>query len=191
MMRVAILAAALAAQGIVAAQAQSTDPAIMTVSAVDDALLSSMRHGGDAAELGSVIDENFNVTVMSEFIVGAAWVNMSPAERSAVSGAVRRYLIARFAHEFDTYGGEQFRIDLAVQARGPDRLVHTQIIAPGQDPTRLDYRLRAYGGTWRVIDVYYDGVSEVTTQRADVASALAGGVGPLIARIDAATRSLH
>lgn len=191
MVRTAVVVVAMAAQALAPAAAQSLDSAIATVTSIDDALMSSMRHAGGPDQVASAIDADFNVSAMSEFIVGSAWAGMSASDRSAVTAAVRRYLIARLAHEFDTYSGEQFRVDSNVQARGPDRLVHTEVVTPGEDPTRLDYRLRAYVGTWRVIDIYYNGVSEVTTQRADLASTQPGGATAIIARIEQATRAIR
>jgi len=191
MSRTLVLFVALSVLAMASAGAQSLDPSLATVTSVDNALISSMHHAGNSDQIPPMIDADFNVSVMSEFIVGPSWGSMSASDRSAVTAAVRRYLIARFAHEFAAYSGEQFRVETNVQARGPDKLVHTEVVTPGEDTARLDYRLRAYDGTWRVIDIYYNGVSEVTTQRADLASTVPSGATATVTRIDQATRALR
>jgi phospholipid transport system substrate-binding protein len=54
------------------------------------------------------------------------------------------------------------------------------------------YRMRNDGGTWKIIDVYFQGtISQLTTRRSDFAAALAsGGASALIAHMDAQTEKL-
>ncbi|HMA11567.1 MAG TPA: ABC transporter substrate-binding protein [Steroidobacteraceae bacterium] len=144
------------------------DPAIATVESFQDALLASMHR--EPAKLADSIHSQFNVSVMSAYIAGPAWNSASSSERTLVGAAFTRYLVARFAHEFDSYDGEQFQIDAPVQSRGPDKMIQTRVTPRNSAPIHLDYRLRAYDGQWRIIDVYYDGVSQLATQRADVAT---------------------
>ena len=74
-----------------------------------------------------------------------------------------------------------------MDTRGPDKLVHTQLISSG-DPTDLAYRMRqTTSGQWKVIDVYFNGsISQLSQQRADYASTLASGGAPaLVQKINA------
>jgi phospholipid transport system substrate-binding protein len=165
-----LIAPLLIACGLVpGAMAETTaDPAIATVTLFQNALEANMR--GESAKLADVIRTQFNVDVMSAFIAGPTWAAAPAADRTLLSGALTRYLVARFAHEFDRYEGEQFRVDPTVLSRGPDKMIRTEVRQPSAASIHLDYRLRAYGGQWRIIDVYYDGVSQLATQRADVAT---------------------
>lgn len=184
-----LLLAAVAMPAAVRAEQQSADQAaIATVTKFDAALLASMHH--DTAPLKTVIDSAFNVQVMAASIVGPNWSTMTGEQRDSVTAALRRYLIARFANEFDSFDGEQFQIEPAVQTRGPDKLVRTTVTGNSGDPTQLYYRMRSYQGLWRIIDVYYDGVSQLSTQRADLA-AVADDVPALIAQIERATSDIH
>jgi len=169
----------------VAAQEPADDQsAIATVAAFDNALLAAMHHR--SAPLESAIDSAFNVPVMAATIVGPHWSSMTAEQHDSVATAMRSYLLARFASEFDSYDGEQFQIEPAVQTRGPDKLVRTRITGSAGEATQLYYRLRSYQGRWRIIDVFYDGVSQLTTQRADLA-AVAGDVPALLAQIRRST----
>jgi phospholipid transport system substrate-binding protein len=180
------LAAVSTAAG--AQQAPDDQAAIAVVTNFDAALLASMHK--DVGPLNTAIDAAFNVPVMAASIVGPNWSGMTAEQHTSIAAALRGYLVARFANEFDSYDGEQFRVEPAVQTRGPDKLVRTTVTSNSDDPVQLFYRLRNYQGRWRVIDVYYDGVSQLTTQRADLA-AVASDVAALIAQIKRATADIH
>jgi phospholipid transport system substrate-binding protein len=75
-----------------------------------------------------------------------------------------------------------------VDTRGPDKLVHTQLVSSSGSPVDLAYRMRqASGGQWKVIDVYFNGsISQLSQQKADYASTLSnGGAQALVKKIDA------
>ena len=165
------------------------DPAIATVSRFDDALLASMHH--DTSHLADSVDAAFNLNVMASFIVGPSWAQISTDGQGAVTASLRRYLVARFANEFDSFNGERFQTDTTVQTRGLDKLVQTQIIHTDGTASHLNYRMRAYHDQWRIIDVYLDGVSQLTTERADLAAVVQGGAPALVAHLDAATRAIR
>lgn len=174
------------------AQAQTADPVASQIEAFDSSLLTATRAGGGGArELSPVVDRVFNVPVMAQFIVGPAWAQWTPADRNAVATALRAYVVARFVHEF-AGAGQTIALVPDVQARGADRLVRTSVRTPGEDPDQINYRMRQYDGRWRVIDIYYNGVSELTTQRADAAGAIAsGGARALIQRLETSTAALR
>jgi len=71
-------------------------------------------------------------------------------------------------------------------------LVKSRIVQAGEAPAALNYRLREYAGGWKIIDIYYEGVSQLATQRADFAGVLrTGGTSALVKRLDDLTASLR
>ena len=76
---------------------------------------------------------------------------------------------------------------LDVQTRGGvDKIVQSRLIPGHGAPVDLIYRMRQSGGTWKVIDIYYDRISQLTTQRSDFTQPLAtGGPKGLKAHVDA------
>jgi len=105
--------------------------------------------------------------------------------------ALTRHTAARYAQEFDSYTGQKCVVDPAVQTRGPDKLVKSQIVEP-HDSSSVNYRLRQYSGAWKVIDVYYQGVSQLATERADFAGVLAAGGPPaLVAKLNELTAKMR
>ena len=170
------------------------DRAAVQVDTLDRALASAARAPGArerTAILAPVVAQTFNVSVMARFVVGPAWAQMARQDQTAVTAALSRYMTARLGHEFTSSSNATFAIDPTVQTRGADKVVRTVVSELGETPDHLDYRMRDYAGVWKVIDVYYNGVSELTTRRADLATTLASGnMTAVVARIDASTAGL-
>lgn len=172
--------------------AQAVDPARAPVQALDDGLLAIMQGGaslgaaGRAARIGPVVDQSFDIALITRLSVGSPWTTIAPAEQSALVAAMRRLTVAQYAANFDSYAGERFAIDPRVETRGTDKLVRTTLIQPRDAPVGIGYRLRQSGGKWRIVDVYYkNAISQLATRRADFEGILAkGGAKALVAHLD-------
>jgi phospholipid transport system substrate-binding protein len=192
MIRHTLAAALLMAAAPAAVRAQTADPAISTIEAFDSALLEAMKGGkalgaeGRFHKLQPAVERAFDLPVMTRFAVGSAFAGYSPAEQAALTKAFGRLTTANLAKNFDSYNGETFKIDPNVQTRGLDKLVKTEITPRSGAPTALNYRMRqSASGTWKVIDVYFGAVSQLTAQRSDFAStATPGNAAALIAKIN-------
>lgn len=172
--------------------AQTSDPARAPVQALDDGLLAIMKGGsalgtaGRAARIGPVVDQTFDIALITRLSVGPDWLKVAPADQAALVAAMRRLTVAQYAANFSSYGGESFTIDPKVDARGADKLVRTTLAAPKGDPVSIGYRLRESGGKWRIVDVYYkNAISQLATRRADFAAIFEkGGAKALIGHLN-------
>jgi phospholipid transport system substrate-binding protein len=180
-----------------AGAAAPTDPAAVRVDTFDHALIEVMKGGaalgvkGRAHRIGPAVDAAFDLETMTRFAVGPKWAAMTAPQRQALTAAFGRLTVASYAHNFDSYGGERFDLDPTVQVRGPDHIVQCKLIPPHDKPVSLLYRMRQTAGGWKIIDVYYDGVSQLTTRRADFAQPLAtGGAAGLLSHLDALTEKM-
>ncbi|MGY2735222.1 ABC transporter substrate-binding protein [Sphingomonas sp. UYP23] len=173
--------------------AQAGDPARASVQTLDDGLLAIMKGGkalgaaGRAARIAPVVDQTFDVPLITRLSVGADWLKVAPADQTALVAAMRRLTVAQYAANFDSYGGEAFTINPTVEMRAGDKVVRTTLAAPKGDAVPIDYRMRQSGSSWRIIDVYYkNGISQLATRRADFASIFAkGGAKALISHLNA------
>ena len=184
----------LGGQAAVAAQA---DPAAAQVEAFDNSLLAAMKAGkavgakGRARQLAPAVQRAFDLPSMTSFAVGPAWSQFTPAQKQQVIEAFTRLSVASWAHNFDSFSGEQFVIDPNVQTRGTDKVVQTKLTRPGSDPVSLIFRMRQVGGSWKIIDVYYGAISQLTTRRSDFAGPVAsGGAAGLVAHLNQLTDNL-
>jgi len=187
-LRLSLLAICFA---LFAGPAFAADPAVTLIEKFHDALLDVMKQGpalgpaGRYKKLEPEIDAAFDLAAMTKFTVGPAWTKMTDGEHKSLIAAFRRMTVASYAHNFNSFKGQKFVVDPAVEVRGPDRLIKSQVVPEGEKPVNLTYRMRDAGGTWKVIDVIYEFVSQLATRRSDFASTLAsGGAAALVKKLD-------
>lgn len=166
------------------------DPARTTVQSLDDGLLVIMKAKSSeksrAQSIAPVIERTFDLPLMTRLAVGPSWTTISPSDQQALVAAFRRMTIAQYAANFDSWAGESFNIAPQIDSRAGDRLIRTTLNTPGKDPVSISYRLRASGGDWKIIDVFYrNSISQIATRRSDFSSVLAKeGAKGLVAHLD-------
>jgi phospholipid transport system substrate-binding protein len=174
-----------------AAQAQS-DPAIATVQGFYDTLLATMKGGkalgaqGRFDKLKPAVDQSFDFGTMIKFAVGPGWDSASPSDQKALSDAFERMTVAQYAGNFSSFGGEKFVVDPKVELRGNDHYVSSKLVTSDQTVVFI-YRVRQFGGSWKIIDVLLDGnISQLAVYRSDFAATVkSGGPSALVTKINA------
>ncbi len=178
-----------------AARAAPSDPAAARVDTFDNALLDTMKSGAPVRErarrMTPAVTAAFDLATMTRFTVGPKWTQLTPAQQGALTAAFTRLTVASYAHNFGSYGGERFELDPTVQTRGADKIVQSRLLPAHDKPVNLLYRMRQTADGWKIIDVYYNGVSQLTTRYADFAQPMAsGGAAGLLSHLDALTEKL-
>jgi phospholipid transport system substrate-binding protein len=167
------------------AYAVVSDPAASQVQALTASLLQSMQAGPSERmteryrRLEPVINAVIGLPLMTRLAVGPDWTKFSPEQQNALVQAFSRFTVANYAHNFRDFDGQKFQIDDVV-SRGEDKIVRTRIIPVHDTPLNLLYRMREVDGIWKVIDVYSDGISELTLRRDDFGAAIAAGGPPAL-----------
>lgn len=183
---VMFLCALVLAPAVNSAYASASEPAVAQVQTLTNALLEAMRAGPHASttqryhQLEPVVEQTFALPFMTRLSVGPDWSKFSPQQQQASVAAFSRYTIANYASNFHEYNGQRFEVDDNVITRGPDKVVQSSITPPGGTPTNLLYRMREVDGTWKIVDVYFNGVSQLTLHRVEFASAIASGGAPAL-----------
>jgi len=183
------LALGSASLGIGWGQAAAGSDVAEPVEQLHAALVAIMKAGTTASfrqryeMIAPVISRSFDLDVILRQAVGPRWSALPMDQQRALEDAFRRYTIASYVANFDSYSGERFEITPAVRSVGRDRVVETRIVvAPGKVHA-LDYVMRQEGSGWKVIDVLAEGsISRVAAQRSEMRSVLAdtGGTGLLV-----------
>jgi phospholipid transport system substrate-binding protein len=133
--------------------------------------------------IAPVISRAFDLEAIVRQVVGLRWASLPPDQQAALQDAFRRYTIASYVANFDSYSGERFELLPGVTPVGNDRLVQTRIVPASGQAHVLAYVMRQSPGGWRIADVMADGsVSRVAAQRSEIRSVLAdaGGGGLLV-----------
>lgn len=174
------------------AHAEAVDPAVTQVQGFYDVLLDSMKHArelgvkGRYDKLKPAIEKSFDLPGMLRAAVGAKWASFTPAEQSALTTAFERKTVAEYASNFDGFSGEKFTVDPAPKARAADKIVQSKLITAKQT-IPFGYRMRQVGGSWKILDIYLNGViSQLATQRSDFAATVtSGGAAALTKQLNA------
>jgi phospholipid transport system substrate-binding protein len=179
------------------ARAATSDPAVNPVQTLTDSLLKSMRAGTTMSmterykQLQPVIEQVFAMPLVTRLAVGPEWTNFPADQQKALIAAYTRFTVANYAHNFHDFDGQKFEIDDNVLTRGDDKVVRTRVIPAHDVPVSLLYRMHEVDGSWRVIDVISDGVSQLALRRSDFAGATAAGGAPaLIAHLNKSSDAL-
>jgi phospholipid transport system substrate-binding protein len=180
--------------------ANDADRAILApIEALDQALIAIMKAGQNtpfqqrAEMLAPAVERALDLTQILEVSVGLGWSTLTTDQQAALLTVFRRYTIATYVENFDSYDGQRFEVDPATRALADGRqIVGTKIIPRTGDPHTLDYVMRKTADGWKVVDVLADGtISRVAVLRSDFGSLLdSGGAPALEARLQEKTDAL-
>jgi phospholipid transport system substrate-binding protein len=161
---------------------------IGTLHAFNEALLLVMKAGQRApftqrfAMLAPAADSTFDVGSILRMAVGPPWLELPADQQAALQTAFRRYTVANFVANFDSYSGESFEVSPSTRTLpGGNELVTTRITSPGGSTTVIAYVMHQTPGGWKSLDVLLNGsISRVAIQRSDFRRLLQSGGGPAL-----------
>ena len=193
---VVLVAAPLSRRAL--AETASAD-ATSTIEHLNEALLAAMKSGRETdfshrfQALAPEIDQAFDLSAVLSVSVGLGWARLSPDQQSRLLAAFRRYTVASYVANFDSYAGQNFSVSPETRSLGVDRVVvESRIAQIGGDETELDYVMKQTPSGWKVIDVLAAGsISRVAVQRSDFRRILSNGGGSaLLASLQRKTSDL-
>lgn len=95
------------------------------------------------------------------------------------------YVVITYVDRFDQYSGEKLHVVDAVADPGKDALIYTEIRRPsGGDPIRVNWRVRGKPNSYKIIDVYVEGISMSQTQRKEFTSIIRAKGGKVAGLMD-------
>jgi phospholipid transport system substrate-binding protein len=152
----------------------------------NEALLATMRAGEEAPfgsrfrTLAPVVDQTFDLrAVLAAASVGSGWTSVSPDQQDRLVDAFRRYTVASYVANFDSYDGQSFTISPDTRSLDGERVVvQSRLVQRRGDPTELDYVMRQSPSGWKIVDVLSAGsISRVAEQRSDFRHIMSRGGG--------------
>lgn len=147
---------------------------------------------GRYKKLEPVVQQTFNLPLMTRFAVGLVWSDASPAEQKQITSAFSDFSVATYASRFAAYDGEQFSVGAEKPTNG-GTLVETTLKSKDGDAVALNYLLKQDDkGAWRIVDVFLNGaISELATRRAEFSSVIKrDGFGALVNTLDVKSKSM-
>ena len=186
----AALTVVMAASAALTATADPSRPAA-TVERLHAALIEVMKNAdtlgfeGRRQSLEPVLIESFDLGYISEIVLGREWDGLSEQDRARMIDTFTRLTVATYAARFDGYSGESFRTAEEKAMNRGRVLVRTELVRTDDEPVQLDYVLQQQEGSWRIVNVVAEGVSDLSLKRADYGSVIKReGFRPLIDKLE-------
>jgi len=114
----------------------------------------------------NLFSKGFDVRSIGQFVAGRSWTRASEPQKIAYLQAFEDVTILTWALRFDQYAGEKLTID-RTREDGKAVLLESQIVRPGKDSIRVDWRVEKGPNGWKILDIVAGGTSLAIAQRAD------------------------
>ena len=155
--------------------AANSDDAIAFVQNLGDSAIEVLKSPETTPEqrhvkFQEILDRWFAVKTIGRFALGRHWRAATPEQRREYLRLFRLYVLEVYASRLDNYSGQSFTVVKAHPIDDEDTLVNTEVSQTGAEPLRVDYRVRARQGNYKIVDVMVEGISLITTQRSEFAS---------------------
>jgi phospholipid transport system substrate-binding protein len=170
-----------------------------TIKQFNEALLASMKAGGQTdfnrrfQALTPAVDQAFDLPSVLAVSVGLGWANLTPDQQGRLLAAFRRYTVASYVANFNSYSGQTFTVSPDTQTLDAGRVVVKSRFTPASgDAVELDYVMQQTQSGWKIVDVLAAGsISRVAVQRSDFRHLLSNGGGDaLLASLQRKTSDL-
>ena len=141
-----------------------------------------------------MLEQNFDLPGIARFVLGLHWRTASEPEKQEFLRLFEDYIVRVYSERFAQYRGETLRVT-GSRADPEGALVTSEIVRPaGAPPIKIEWRLTAGDGLYKVSDVIIDGVSMGITERSEIAAMIqrsGGQVQGLLAMMREQTSSLR
>ncbi len=141
------------------------------------ALVHAMKANGYQARydaLAPAMTKSFDFATMTRIAVGPRWATLPSDQQTALIEAFRRFSVANYANQFESYSGERFETVGAAEP-APQGLIVPTVLQPADGkPIKVNYLLHRTATGWRIVDIYLEGtISQLAVRRSEFTSVLA------------------
>ncbi|PXW90741.1 phospholipid transport system substrate-binding protein [Nitrosomonas sp. Nm84] len=141
---------------------------------LQSALLQVMRESeqlgyeGRFKFLEPVIEQSHDLELIIKTILGATyWSQLDKDQKNLVIDTFRQLSIATYAGRFNQYEGEQFEVIEQRTLPHEQTLVRSQLTKSDGGTVNFDYVLQQTEGRWRIVNILFDGVSDLAIKRGE------------------------
>jgi phospholipid transport system substrate-binding protein len=154
--------------------AKSENPEAV-VHKLQNGLLHVMQEGqklgydGRYKYLESIIDQSHDIDMIIKTILGATyWMQLDKTQQDQMVATFRQLTVATYASQFTAYDGEAFKIVEQRELPREQTLIRSQLITQSDSGTvNFDYVLHQSGGHWLIVNILFDGVSDLAIKRGE------------------------
>ena len=124
--------------------------------------------------LSALFQENVDFDWVGKFVMGRFWRQATDDQKSRYITNYRKFLTKNYTSRFTEYTSGGFKVTDAKDIGKGEYVVSMEIQSDKKSEAAVlvDYKVRRAGGSFRVFDIIVEGVSMITTQRAEFGSVL-------------------
>ena len=125
----------------------------------------SISNNQRAAHFSGLIARDLDIPVIGKFVLGKHWRKASVDQRKAYLRVFKRYVVHTYSSRLGGAKLKEFKV-LGVKNVGKrDILVQTRLSKPNEGFILADWRMRERKGTYKILDLFVEGVSMSMTLR--------------------------
>ena len=137
-------------------------------------------------QFSQLFHDDFDALGIARFVSGRYWRTASQEDQQEFLSLFDDYVVFVYTARLGDFGGATFTI-LGSRSDDDGAIVSTAVSSPGStSPLKIDWRLVAHNGAYKISDVIVEGISMSITQRSEFASVIqrnGGQVQGLIAML--------
>jgi phospholipid transport system substrate-binding protein len=146
---------------------------------------SSLTQAQRKEKFRQLLRSSYNMSLIGRFALGPYWKTMSASQQTEYQKLFENMIVDIYSDRFGQYKGQQLNVIGGSKQSDTDITVNSVIVPKdGGDNVQVDWRVRANGGQYKVIDVVVAGVSMALTQRSDFSSVIQRGGGDVNALLE-------
>jgi phospholipid transport system substrate-binding protein len=117
------------------------------------------------ADIRKITDALFDFKDMSERSLGSAWTQATPAQQQEFVRLFSTLIASAYLSRIEQFAGEPFTY-VGEKIDGNEASVLSRVVTSKGSELGLDYRMYRADGRWAVYDIYVDGISLVSSYKA-------------------------
>ena len=163
-----IMAVLLAATGTASAASptETVKTAVQQVSASQSGpAAKTLSTAERRADIRKITDTLFDFKDMSERSLGSVWAQASPAQQQEFVRLFSTLIASAYLSRIEQFAGEPFTY-VGEKIDGNEASVLSRVVTSKGSELGLDYRMYRADGRWAVYDIYVDGISLVSSYKA-------------------------
>jgi phospholipid transport system substrate-binding protein len=144
------------------------------------------------AKLETIFSSKVDISFVAKFVLGQHWRTATPEQQKAYVEAYGPFVIGNYANKLTRYSGQNYALKNSRQDGDGSFLVTMTILDGSSADAQVDYRLRAAGANYQLVDIIVEGVSLLATQRSEFNAIVQNkGIDHLIAQLKSSAEALH
>ena len=175
---------------VVLAEVDETEAATQVVKDFQAVLIDVMQQGDKLnfeqrfEILKPAVLKSHDLPKITRIVVSKEWQTLTTEQKKELIRKFSTLSISSYAHYFNSFSGQSFKVESAKQLSPGQIYVHTFLVLPDDKDVSMDYLLKKTGDEWRIINIITNGVSDLALKRSEyVAVIQKSGFDALLAEL--------